>query len=179
MSDEHHERNSTGERLYRDTAGAKCNIRGMIRREPEWVASRFEHMMDELARLREQIQSICGDVPPAEMAEWLSEHGSCFDCGDDLLSGPDAPMCRCEACEQGYVDELARLRETVAEQENHIRALREAGSAYIEAWESHREAVDEAALVAGGKVEAALIRLGEWVANSGGEAAEAAQETKP
>ena len=42
------ERNSSGERLYIECIGAKCNIRGMIRWEPEWVAVMFEQLMDKV-----------------------------------------------------------------------------------------------------------------------------------
>lgn len=61
-----HVRNSSGERLYLDSKGVKCNILGMIRREPEWVAHRFEQMMDDaetdhLARI-------------AKALEWIASH---------------------------------------------------------------------------------------------------------
>lgn len=50
------DRNSSGERLYKDTGGVKCNIRGMIQREPEWVASRFNVMEDERDRLKSRVE---------------------------------------------------------------------------------------------------------------------------
>ena len=34
------ERNSSGERLYRDSSGDHCSLRTMIHRETEWVISR-------------------------------------------------------------------------------------------------------------------------------------------
>jgi len=43
--------NSSGERLYRDSTGASCNLRGMIQREPEWVMSRFVTLEAENAKL--------------------------------------------------------------------------------------------------------------------------------
>ena len=48
-------RNSSGERLYLDSAGAKCNIRGMIQREPGWVATRFDLMEDQLAAREKEL----------------------------------------------------------------------------------------------------------------------------
>jgi len=43
------------ERLYMDSNNVKCNIRDMIRREPEWVASRFDFMMDRIAELEAEL----------------------------------------------------------------------------------------------------------------------------
>ena len=54
-------RNSSGERLYKDSSGANCNIRGMIRREPGWVASRFEFMQDKIERQAAEIQRLKGE----------------------------------------------------------------------------------------------------------------------
>lgn len=51
------EANSSGERLYKDTDGVKCNIRGMIRREPEWVASRFNTMEDMITALTQRAEA--------------------------------------------------------------------------------------------------------------------------
>ena len=47
------EYNEFGERLYRDTSGVKCNLRGMLRREPEWLLSRFAAMETGLGELRD------------------------------------------------------------------------------------------------------------------------------
>ena len=51
------EYNSSGERLYRDSDDIKCNIRGMIRREPEWVASTYTHMGKQIADLKAQLDA--------------------------------------------------------------------------------------------------------------------------
>ena len=43
--------NDFGERLYSDTDETLRTIDGMIRHEPEWVASRFTHMEKRIAEL--------------------------------------------------------------------------------------------------------------------------------
>ena len=49
------ERNSSGERLYRDSSGDKCTLRTMIYREQGWVVSRFAFMEAEVARLAKEL----------------------------------------------------------------------------------------------------------------------------
>ena len=73
------DRNSSGERLYRDSTGAKCNIRGMIRREPEWVAVRFDKQMDDLTTLLGLLRE----------CEWAAEEVT-----GDSQSESICPMCQ-------------------------------------------------------------------------------------
>ena len=63
------EYNSYGERLYFDTEGTKCNIRGMIRREPELVASRYTLMEKKIAEL---------EAENAELRETSDDDDSAF-----------------------------------------------------------------------------------------------------
>jgi len=74
------ERNSSGERLYADTTGAKCNIRGMIKREPDWVASRFDRMMDFLADAYRLAES-CEITSTTGCDKCGSSWNSCSVCG--------------------------------------------------------------------------------------------------
>jgi len=54
--------NTYGERLYKDINGVKCNLRGMLKREPEWVISRFKYMEVKIEELEQRIteDSIAG-----------------------------------------------------------------------------------------------------------------------
>ena len=76
MSDQPIERNSSGERLYHDTSGAKCNIRGMIKREPGWVASRFDVMTDQLADAKADVKGLRLDREPLK-ADYVRMYQLC------------------------------------------------------------------------------------------------------
>ena len=65
------EYNSSGERLYLDLDGIKCNLRGMLRREPEWLLSRFQHMESENERLMEFVKLVyCSKTYEAGREIW-------------------------------------------------------------------------------------------------------------
>jgi len=44
------------EKLYTDSKGVKCNLRGMMRREPEWLLSRFRFMEQRIKELDRQVK---------------------------------------------------------------------------------------------------------------------------
>ena len=49
------------DRKYFDIEGNHCTLRQMIRREPDWVESRFRHMEKEVARLTDAIELLRED----------------------------------------------------------------------------------------------------------------------
>ena len=79
-------RNSSGERLYKDSSGANCNIRGMIRREPEWVASRFDSMMDQLAAAQAELDDF------RKLAQFHNGYDSEARAAMPGLSIPESPL---------------------------------------------------------------------------------------
>ncbi len=60
--------NTSGENLYFDSAGNKCNLRGMIRREPQWIFSRFTRMEKDIEAQAKEIERLRVIAKDTEMA---------------------------------------------------------------------------------------------------------------
>lgn len=123
------DRNSSGERLYKDTGGVKCNIRGMIQREPEWVVSRFNVMEDERDKLKARVDSLeehgayaalhaLVKEGKARVTELEKEKTAAFNKGmcEGLVKGAEAA---CEGCREGWPVELVNDEEVHRLPEGH------------------------------------------------------------
>ena len=53
----------------------------------------------ERNEVQTQLDTVCGSIPPADMAAWIEEYGSCENCALDLIGFNDRPYrTQCEEC---------------------------------------------------------------------------------
>ena len=60
----------------------------------------------ENKRLKETLSSICGELDPGEVAEWLEQYSTCELCSLDLIGFADRPAS--VLCEDCYAAEAAK-----------------------------------------------------------------------
>lgn len=61
------------ERFYYDTGGVKCNLNEMLRREPEWVVSRFHEMENSVKRLKDSLNMIALQTNDEATRAWVKK----------------------------------------------------------------------------------------------------------
>ena len=62
-------------------------------------AEQIDKQLCQLTELQASLDEVCGSIPPAEMAAWLEQYGSCENCALDLIGFNDRPYrVQCEDC---------------------------------------------------------------------------------